>query len=474
MDFLASAGQSCWQFLPTGPTDPLFDNSPYMTRSAFAGSPLLLSPILLQEHGLINKNDLQVFHNSSKYHTSYPPVIHAKQQLLQQAHSRFNMNQKAFTDFRDSTPWLDDYTLFMACHDRFAGQSWNTWPADISAHTPAALKQLRFEEQERISYYEFEQFEFYRQWRILQKHADHAGIRLIGDIPFYISTDSADVWAHQDIFDLDPLSRRPEHVAGVPPDYFSKTGQKWGNPLYRWHSKDKKTNDKLNKWWAARFQAVFNLVDIARIDHFRGFESYWATPAHEETAMNGQWLPGPGISFFTDLQEKLGPLPIIAEDLGEITEAVNDLRENLGFPGMKVLQFAFDNNPNNDFLPHNYSTSNCVVYTGTHDNNTTVGWFLSSELTNQDRLKIKAHANQEIHSSNQIHNDLIYLAMSSIARLSIFPLQDILGFGSDCRMNTPGTSQGNWSWRCAPEFLSPEVASSLKKSTALFNRLPNL
>ena len=264
----------------------------------------------------------------------------------------------------------------------------------------------------------------------------------------------------------------PTHVAGVPPDYFSKTGQRWGNPLYAWGSRDQAVRRQLLTWWTQRFSAVFSMCDMVRIDHFRGFESFWSIPAGEETAVNGRWLKGPGKSFFKKVFAELGILDIIAEDLGEITPEVVNLKNSLGLPGMKILQFAFDNNPENSFLPWNFTSSNCVVYTGTHDNDTTVGWYLSDKLDTASRQRIKKSANRNPDDSQGIHEDLLYLALSSTARLSIIPLQDILGFGGDCRMNTPGTKEGNWRWRCAPHFLTEEVAARLRQKTELFGRIP--
>ena len=302
---------------------------------------------------------------------------------------------------------------------------------------------------------------------------DYAGARhisLIGDIPIYIGLDSADVWANQEIFELDRRTLHPRRVSGVPPDYFSDTGQRWGNPLYRWHSHDPGTREKLLDWWSERLRSIFELVDVARIDHFRGFESYWAIPASEETAVKGKWVKGPGISFFKKVQERLGPLKIIAEDLGDITQEVVMLRDKLNFPGMKILQFAFDANPDNPFLPYNFKSANCVVYTGTHDNDTTTGWFLSDRLDDEQRRFIKRFANRDLLDASSIHRDFIYLALSSSAALAIIPLQDLLGFGSDCRMNVPGEAEGNWKWRCAPEFLTDDLADWLKIAATRFGR----
>ena len=472
LDYLAASGQAYWQILPTGPTDPLFDNSPYMTRSAFAGSPLLLSPELLREAGLISSSELTELPDFSPFDCDFPLVWKHKARLLRQAGRRFDRQQPAFGEFLEQTAWLKDYCLFMACHESFQ-TGWHNWPKQLRCRNQEALKAFAKEQAEVIAHYQFEQFEFHRQWRLLLDQAGERGIRLIGDIPIYLALDSADVWANQQLFDLDPDSLLPREVSGVPPDYFSRKGQKWGNPLYKWQSSDPAVQQGLLAWWRQRFTTILSQVDIARIDHFRGFESYWAVPTQAEDARTGQWRPGPGLNFFQQLTRELGPLPIIAEDLGEITAAVHALRQTCAFPGMKVLQFAFDHDPANPFLPQNFQDPNCVVYSGTHDNDTTVGWFLSPELSTPDRSLIKAHCNQEQHDRGAIHLDLIHLAMTSIAWLAIFPLQDILGFGSDCRMNTPGTEQGNWRWRCAPEFLSDESAGQLHHLTTLSNRLLN-
>ncbi len=472
LEFLARAGQGYWQILPTGPGSPVFDNSPYMSLSAFAGSPLLISPDLLLEEGLIRKSSLEMAPAFSEYSTDFAKVTAFKTRLLQEAFSSLPPQLDDFTHFKKNTPWLEDYTLFMALKEEFHGLGWFDWPEEIATRRPEALSALHAEHHERINYYAFEQFQFFHQWKLLQTKAKKEHIKLIGDIPIYVGWDSVDVWANQEIFTLDPKSLRPTHVAGVPPDYFSKTGQRWGNPLYRWQSTDQNVEKKLTDWWIERFRAVLQMVDTARIDHFRGFEAYWSIPEEEETAVQGEWLKGPGKLFFDKILTALGELDIIAEDLGMITPEVTDLRRSLGFPGMKVLQFAFDDNPDNPFLPHNYTSPNYVVYTGTHDNDTTVGWFLSDHLSPSQRQRIKKIANQADDTPSTIHKDLIYLAMASIGRLTIFPLQDILGFGNDCKMNCPGTCVGNWAWRCAPRFLTDSVSSWLRDETALFGRCP--
>jgi 4-alpha-glucanotransferase len=473
LDFLVCAGQRYWQFLPTGPGSPVFDNSPYMSISAFAGSPLLISPELLLEEGLIEANSLSNSPVFSEYSVDFTQVGLFKKKIMEEAFTNFSLQLPQFINFKKNTPWLNDYTLFMALKEQFHNQGWGEWPVKIATREPATLSALRIEHHDRMEYFAFEQYEFFRQWQIMRAKAKKENIQLIGDIPIYVGWDSADVWANQEIFQLDPRSLNPTHVAGVPPDYFSKTGQRWGNPLYRWQSKDPEIQKRLTEWWTARFRAVFEMVDIARIDHFRGFEAYWSIPEKEETAINGKWVKGPGENFFNKIFAVLGPLNIIAEDLGVITPEVSELRDSLGFPGMKVLQFAFDDNPDNPFLPHNYTSSECVVYTGTHDNDTTVGWFLSDGLSPMQRQRIKKVANQNDDNHSSIHQDLIYLAMASIGRLAIFPLQDVLGFGNDCRMNSPGTRKGNWTWRCAPRFFTDSLSFWLQDITILFGRCPS-
>ncbi|KGO35585.1 MAG: 4-alpha-glucanotransferase [Desulfoprunum sp.] len=474
LDFLAAAGQSCWQFLPTVPTNPLFDNSPYMSSSAFAGSPLLIAPDILFTEGLVSESGLRDHPGFSPYSTDYVAVTEYKERLLTEAFDRFSgFGGSAFRRFAAAAPWLDDYALFMTIKERFGNAGWFDWPPELAQRHADALASFRQENMSRFRYFQFEQFEFFRQWDLLRLAAQKAGVRLFGDIPIYVGLDSVDVWSHQPIFALDDRTLLPTHVAGVPPDYFSATGQRWGNPLYRWDRDEEATDNLLLDWWTSRIAAIFNMVDMARIDHFRGFESYWSIPAANDTAVEGQWRHGPGKAFFDRIFDRLGRLDIIAEDLGIITPEVSTLRDSLGFPGMKVLQFAFDGNPDNSFLPYNFTTPHCVVYTGTHDNDTTVGWFLSDRINDGMRREIKRHANRRLDDGSGIHEDLIYLAMSSTGRLTILPLQDVLGFGSDCRMNTPGLASGNWRWRCAAEFLTPERAAFLHDLTVRFGRERN-
>lgn len=471
IDFLREAGQKYWQILPTVPTSLFFDSSPYMSTSAFAGSPLLVAPDSLYELGLLDKKDLTHRHKFSPYLTNYRQVDEFKNHLLKKSYQAFSADKdRHYGQFISRTPWLNDFALFMSLKEVYQNRSWCEWPDDLARREPAALAEAEERYQERIEYYYFEQYLFFRQWSELKKYAHQKEIRIIGDIPIYVGLDSCDVWANQDIFEIDPDTLKPLRVSGVPPDYFSKTGQLWGNPLYHWNSSDRRIEKSLLDWWIQRFRAVLDMVDVARVDHFRGFQAYWAVPATEETAVNGSWVAGPGSTFFEKIYTRLGALPIIAEDLGEISPDVIKLRDMLGFPGMKVLQFAFDGNPQNPFLPYNYTTPNCVVYTGTHDNDTTLGWFLSEQLTEPMREEIKMFANRIQHDVSPIHHDLIYLAISSVASLAIIPLQDLLGFGSDCRMNIPGVAEGNWRWRCQQKYLDAELAEYLKLLCHRFGR----
>lgn len=395
IDFLVDCGQSCWQFLPTGPTDHVFDNSPYMSSSAFAGSPLLISPELLYQEGYITRSELDNHPHFSPYKSDFPAVRLYKNRLLRQAFTRFRPEAcPEYASFLECSPWINDYAIFMTLKETSNNSGWFDWPKEIAQYDHLPLQVVLRENKEEINYFRFEQFEFSRQWRLLRAYASRRNILLIGDLPIYVGYDSVDVWAHQRIFTLNRDTLRPAKVSGVPPDYFSKTGQRWGNPLYDWHCQDPEVQEELLDWWVARLAHLLTQVDITRVDHFRGFESYWAIPEEKATAVDGEWLKGPGINFFRQLEERLGPLPIIAEDLGIITPEVEELRDELGFPGMKVLQFAFDGNAGNSFLPCNFQSPHCVVYTGTHDNETTVGWFLNSSMQDDHRWTIKKNCQQ--------------------------------------------------------------------------------
>jgi 4-alpha-glucanotransferase len=472
IDFLVECDQSYWQFLPTGPTNSVFDDSPYMAISAFAGSPLLISPQLLIDQGLIAQTELIPHPTFSPYKTDFKTVRKYKTEILQHAYQNFegNNDQDYQSFLKKKKYWLNDYALFMTLKEKFPDTGWQQWPTAIRIRDKNELERFRSANCDKINYYKFEQYIFYRQWNLLHKYAQKKGIILFGDLPIYIGYDSADVWANREIFFLDPKSCKPSYVSGVPPDYFSSTGQRWGNPLYNWHHENDSVQDKLFNWWFKRLSALFEQIDVARIDHFRAFESYWAIPEEEPTAVKGEWIKGPGKGFLQKISSKLGSLNIIAEDLGIITPEVEKLRDDLGFPGMKVLQFGFDGNPENNHLPHNFTTPNCITYTGTHDNDTTVGWYFSNQLNDEQRMTIKKMVNRGFHDNSLIHHDLMYLAQSSISKLTIFPLQDVLGFGNDCKMNSPGVAEGNWKWMCSSEFLTPDIAAKLKDSTRLFGR----
>lgn len=468
VDFLVAAGQRYWQFLPLAPIDQTFGCSPYMSLAALAGNPLLISPDLLLNDGLLTQDDLAGRPLFSEYRMECAPVAAFKKSLMAQAFKRL-ANSALLDDFHDfcdkESAWLLDYALFMTLRVHEGGKAWFQWPAPFLRREQAALTRFRKAQAKAVAYYQFEQFVFFRQWQRLREYANQKGILLIGDLPIYVSLDSADVWANQSCFQLDEATATPTHVAGVPPDYFSKTGQRWGNPLYRWKiGRDK--NGSLYDWWRLRFRQMGRLVDSVRIDHFRGFESYWQIPASEETAVNGQWRKGPGRQFFVELADVIDTLPIIAEDLGVITPEVIALRDEFGFPGMKILQFAFDSDEKNLYLPHNFDTTNCMVFTGTHDNNTTLGWYMEDASA-----ACKARVNRYARSDGgEIHWDLIRLALSSVAATAIIPMQDLLGFGGDCRMNLPGTVKGNWLWRCAARFMTPQIAERLREETQFYGR----
>jgi len=476
-DFLASSGQAYWQVLPLGPVCPHWNFSPYSSPSAFAGNELLIDPEKMQALGWLSAE--QLLQNEADQESDFADLTKTARQrasLLENAARAFAERQNpgekiAFEHFRrDQSQWLDDYCLFRALADHFTTMQWTTWPADIARRLPAALDQWRHKLAGPISFWRFGQFVFFKQWLELKSHSNRQGLQIIGDIPFYVNFESADAWSHPEIFQLDGTSGLPATVAGVPPDYFSPTGQRWGNPLYQWHAGRQDLNPSTMDWWTARIGHLLQLVDVLRIDHFRGFDTYWAIPAEESTAIHGQWQPGPGMAFFDALKGKLGKLPLIAEDLGEITPAVEALRERLALPGMKILQFAFDGHNNNPYLPHNFTGSNCLVYTGTHDNNTSNGWFYGQETSEKTKRYILDYLN--LAHRDEFHWQLIRLAMQSIACLAVFPVQDILGYGERFRMNIPGQGAGNWCWKLTPGALTPEIGRRLRHLTGLYNRLP--
>ena len=473
VDYLAASGQGYWQMLPLVPTSPGLDNSPYMGLSAFAGNHLLISPEFLVEDGLISRQLLADAPQFSEYLVDFAEVVSWKEEILAAAFRNFSGHDlrpefEAFVRSSGSS-WLGDYSIFMALHEEQRGLPWYDWPRALARRQPAALKAAGQRLAARVDYHKFVQFIFARQWQKLRRAAAGQNVKLIGDIPIYVAPDSADVWSLPSCFQLDKKNMRPTHVAGVPPDYFSATGQRWGNPLFAWRQGQEQEPTRLYQWWCQRLAHQLELVDIVRIDHFRGFEAYWRIPAAEPDAVRGKWVKGPGLEFFRRLEDELGQLPIIAEDLGLITPPVEELRDALGFPGMKVLQFAFDSDETNSYLPHNYPHRHCVVYTGTHDNDTAVGWYLSTRVGPEAKRRLLRYARSQ--EGNPIHWDFIRIALASVADLVIIPLQDVLGFGSDCRMNVPGTSQGNWRWRVAPRFLDEAVGRQLRAECEFYNRV---
>ena len=467
IDFLKDSYQQYWQVLPLGPTG--YGNSPYACYSAMAGNPQLISPEQLKEQGLLTDDDFANLPGFDSSKVEYEKIAPIKIELLKKACENFKtqatpLQQKEFAGFCNSKAyWLDDYALFMALKDTNGGSSWHKWEPELAKREPQAIDRAKRQLTAEIFFHKFIQFEFFRQWSELKTYANMSGIRIIGDIPIYVAHDSSDVWANPDIFCLDEETGEPSLMAGVPPDYFSATGQLWGNPVYNWEELEKQNFN----WWLGRFQAMLDYVDVIRIDHFRGFEAYWAVEQGEETAVNGEWLKAPGEELFETIKQKLGVLPVLAEDLGVITPEVEALRDNFEFPGMKVLQFAFGSDPANPFLPFNYPR-NAVVYTGTHDNDTTVGWYnQASEWEKQQVLLYLGCI-----SSDGIHWDLIRLALSSIANQAIIPLQDVLGLGTEARMNFPSVAEGNWGWRYQKEALTEELSQRLKVLTTLYGRAP--
>jgi 4-alpha-glucanotransferase len=476
VSFLRESRQRVWQMLPLGPTG--YGNSPYQTYSAFAGNPLLLSLEQLRAEGLLSADDLLQVPALPPQRVDYDAARAVKGKLLWRAFERFQgqaarSQADALAAFVERhADWLEDYALFMALKEAYRGVPWNQWGRDIALREPAALAGWRKTLAPQVQFHRFLQYQFFRQWQSLKTECHRQGVRLFGDVPIFIAHDSADVWAHPELFYLDALGN-PTVVAGVPPDYFSRTGQRWGNPLYRWE-----VMAALGySWWMQRLRTAQQMVDMIRLDHFRGFEAYWEVPAADVTAVNGRWVAGPGAAFFEALHQALGALPIVAEDLGLITPAVRALRQRFGFPGMRVLQFGFGDPGGNEHAPHNY-TQDCVVYTGTHDNNTSLGWLHEVERPESTEALAQIAAERTMalqymgSNGRQIHWDMIRLALASVASIAIIPLQDILGLGQEARMNYPGKAEGNWEWRYTADMLSDELASRLRELTEIYGRVP--
>lgn len=467
VDFLASTGSTLWQILPLGPTG--YGDSPYQSFSAFAGNPYLVSPTVLLDQGLLDDEDLSDRPDFPDDLVEFGPVIQWKMTLLDRAYAHFkaagdNDLHQEYDQFQlGQASWLPDYVLFMAIKQANGGVSWDNWSQPLRRRSTRAINEFKRNNAELIDQFTFRQFLFFQQWNDLHEYAKQAGIKIIGDIPIFIAYDSADAWAHPELFYLDNQGK-PTVVAGVPPDYFSPTGQLWGNPLYRWdvHAENGYS------WWIERLRAVLKLVDIVRLDHFRGFAGYWEVPAGNLTAEIGRWLPGPGSDFFDAIQRKLFDLPILAEDLGEITPDVIQLREQFNFPGMKILQFAFSTDAADPFLPHNFPR-NCAVYTGTHDNDTSCGWYASAPESERDFAR-----RYLARSGQDIAWDLIRIAWQSVAVFSLAPMQDLLSLGTQARMNFPGQPAGNWTWRMPADALNESLRIRLKEANDLYGRAPGI
>jgi 4-alpha-glucanotransferase len=465
-DFLAETRQSIWQILPLNPTDLAYGNSPYQSVSAFAGNPLLISPQLMVKEGFLERSDVEGVPGYGKGPIDYPAVIAGKEHLCLAAYERFKRAGKSheYEEFcRENSSWLDDFALFTALREHYPGKSWTEWPQEVRDRLPGALQSLNNELYGACEKVKFLQYVFFEQWHALRAYCNRRGIQLFGDIPIYVIHESADAWANPELFMLDD-ERRPSVVAGVPPDYFSETGQLWGNPIYRWDVLRERGYD----WWIKRVEHNLTLFDLIRIDHFRGLVGYWAVPAGERNAVNGTWVDAPAEDFLNALLKRFPQLPIIAEDLGVITPDVREIMCRFDLPGMKVLLFAFGEDlPTNPYIPHNLPR-NCMLYTGTHDNNTARGWF-EGEATPEIRERLFRYLGREVPAED-IPWELIRLAMMSVANTVITPMQDILGLGKEARMNRPATTEGNWRWRLSPELLTPSLAEKLRNMTKLYGR----
>ncbi|MGE5409465.1 MAG: 4-alpha-glucanotransferase [Clostridiales bacterium] len=470
INFLEAAGQRLWQVFPLGPTG--YGDSPYQCFSAFAGNPLLISPQLLIEEGLLKDEDLGSIPDFDPHNVDYGNVINFKYGLLEKAYKNLKEDnkktKKQLEEFcNKNKAWLDDYSLFMASKDYHKGVAWTEWDKEIAFRKEGAIEHWKEKLADRIDFHKYIQYEFFKQWMALKKYANSKHIKVIGDLPIFIAYDSADLWANKHLFTVDEKGKL-KTVAGVPPDYFSATGQLWGNPLYKWKEMEKDDFD----WWRRRISHLLELVDMVRIDHFRGFDAFWEIPGDAPTAVTGRWLKAPGEKFFNTVKNYLGELPIIAEDLGIITKSVEHLRDEFNFPGIKILQFAFGTDQENKFLPHNLNR-NCVVHTGSHDNDTTRGFF--EKAMNDKDSDIYEFAQKYLGYFGSIEGmtfELIRAAYSTVADMVVIPMQDILNLGSEARMNFPGKLGGNWTWRFTWNQVPYELASKYKEMVVLFDRPP--
>ncbi len=474
-ELLKEAGQSYWQVLPIGPVASAFDYSPYASTSAFAGNSHFISLDEIAKSpwhdGNIDKGDF-----TDEHFIHFEKVTRHRSLALERAYTLFlssagNEEKKKFESFCEKERgWLDDYALFSALSEHFNTLDWTEWDDGIKTREKNLLAKWNKTLSRKVGYYKFLQYLFFEQWKRLKEKCNSLGIKIIGDIPIYINLESVDAWANPEILLLNEKDLKPEFVAGVPPDYFSETGQRWGNPLYRWVNKKGKMFVPTYEWWANRLRHLCSLVDLVRIDHFRAFAAYWSIPANEKTAVNGRWINGPGKDFFDWIEKTVGRIPLIAEDLGVITDEVKKLRNDLEIPGMKILQFAFDGNSDNEYLPHNIENPNCIIYTGTHDNNTTNGWFYGSENNDERRKYILDYLGSV--KFNDFHQQLIRLAYMTTARLAIIPAQDIIGYGEEFRMNRPGTAEGNWRWKLTDGSITSDMIAKLKSMGVMYRRVP--
>lgn len=463
IDLLEETGQKLWQILPLGPTS--YGDSPYQSFSTFAGNPYFIDLDTLAEKGWLTKEACEASdYGDNESYIDYGRIYNSRFVLLKQAFLNSDiLSDEKFTEFcKANQHWLPDYALYMALKNQNDGKSWIEWEEEIRLRKPEAVEYYKKELEEECNFYEFLQYEFHEQWTKVKEYAHKKRIQIVGDVPIYVAFDSADTWANPELFQLDEKNL-PLGVAGCPPDAFSATGQLWGNPLYNWAYHKKTGYD----WWLKRIAYCFDLYDIVRIDHFRGFDEYYSIPYGDETAVNGHWEKGPGMDLFNTVKEKLGELDIIAEDLGFLTESVFQLLKDSGYPGMKVLQFAFDPSEDSDYLTYKYQR-NCVVYTGTHDNDTTAGWF--EKLSDGDKEVALRYMNSFYTPKEEQHWDLIALAMRSTADTCIIPVQDFLGLGSEARINMPSTLGDNWKWRMTKGAFSEELKEKIRRMTKLYGR----
>lgn len=463
VDFLAASGQSLWQILPLGPTG--YGDSPYQSFSTFAGNPYYISLDLLIDEGLLTSEECSsVDFGNNSHKVDYEKIYYTRFELLKKAFERANVGEnKEYQEFvENNKEWLKDYAMYMAIKDSLGGISWIEWDEDIRLRKPHAMAEYENKLAKEIAFYSYQQYLFVTQWMALKKYANKKGISIIGDIPIYVAFDSADTWANPELFQLDE-ENVPVAVAGCPPDAFSATGQLWGNPLYRWDYHE----ETGFAWWIRRLSHCFAIYDIVRIDHFRGFDEYWAIPYGDETAEFGEWKQGPGYKLFEAMKKALGNRAVIAEDLGFLTPSVLKLVKKTGYPGMKILQFAFDSREESDYLPHNYP-NNCVVYTGTHDNDTVNGWIPS--MSRKDLAFAKKYLN--VKRTSEICESLIRTALGCVADTAVIPMQDYLGLGSEARINTPSTLGGNWEWRMDRDACTEELSKHMLELARVYGRTP--